>query len=282
MNRQGPGEIRARRRPFVVVGVALVRFFSGLCLALPLASLVADSGVGLRAEGDRALFESGGYLLLEIARLHGAALVATARGLVPVLGLGMLLTAICNALLLVALNTREKLSGASWCSTALARLPALCVVAAGCGFAQVALLLTGAIAADAVPEPMTRPVLASLLQVGVWLAVLLAASALGGFADVVKAALVRDEAPLKLALPRAWHCLRQRPLGASFGWLPYGALYVAAALLVAKVVEVLDVSQPGAWRLGVVFALHQLVVLASVAARAAWFAKALRVVATTA
>ena len=104
MNALGPGEIRARRRPFVVLAIAGLRILSGFCLAWPLASLVASSGVGLRPEGDRALFEAGGYLLLELLRLQGGALTAASRGLVPVLLLGLVLTAACNAALLVALN----------------------------------------------------------------------------------------------------------------------------------------------------------------------------------
>ena len=93
----GPSEMRARRRPFVVLSIAGVRLLLGLCLALPLASLVAESGVGQSPRGDRALFEGGGYLLLEVLRVQGANLAATARGLVPLLLLGLLVTAACNA-----------------------------------------------------------------------------------------------------------------------------------------------------------------------------------------
>jgi hypothetical protein len=49
---------------------------------------------------------------------------------------------------------------------------------------------------------------------------------------------------------------------------------------VAKLSGLIDVSRPGAWRLVAVFAAHQLVIVTSLAARAGWFARALRLVAT--
>lgn len=278
MSPLSPGEIRARRRPFVVLGVALLRLFCGCCLALPLASLVAEAGVGLRPEGDRALFEGGGYLLLEVARLHGQALAGAARGLLPVLALGLLVTAACNAALLVALNTHGRLSSLPWLTRAAARVPALSVLGVGTALAQGLLLLVGAIAADGFPEPLAKPQLASLLQLLPWLVAALGAGALGGFADVTKAALVRYESPLPVALSRSWQTLRTRPWRSAFGWLPYAAPYALAALAATFVTSGLDVSRPGAWRVAAVFAVHQAVVVVGVACRAAWFARALRAV----
>ncbi|HXK16673.1 MAG TPA: hypothetical protein VNG33_02620, partial [Polyangiaceae bacterium] len=110
----------------------------------------------------------------------------------------------------------------------------------------------------------------------------LVAGALGGFSDVAKASLVRYETRLSEALKRSWAGLRQRPLLACFGWFPYAATFLAAALLSAKLTELLDVSRAGSWRIGCVFLVHQLVIATSVAARAGWFARALRLVASQA
>ncbi len=280
MSALGPGEIRARRRPFVILSVAALRLLAGFCLAWPLSTLVASTGVGLRPEGDRALFESGGYFLLEVLRLRGSELAATAHGLLPVVALGLLLTAVGNAVLLVALNLRDRLRLPDLLARAGQRVPALALLGVGTALAQGALIVAGALASDALPASLTQPVRTTLQQAALWLLVGLLVSALGGFSDVVKASLVRHESRLTEALARALRCLRHRPIRASFGWLPWAALFVGAALAAAQLSELCDVSRPGAWRVAAVFLVHQLVILTAVAARAAWYARALRLVAT--
>ena len=291
MNALGPGEIRARRRPGLVLGVASLRLLFGFFLAWPLSSLLAASGVGLRPEGDRLLFEGGGYLLLDVLRLRGAELEAVARGLLPVLGLGLLLTAACNAALLVGLNQapeaplrgrlrlrelRELLARAS------EHVPALVVLGVGTALAQLLLILGGSIAVAAVPESLAEPVKSTLAQLAIWFLAAVAAGGVGGFSDLVKASLVRHESRLVEALSRAWQCLLRRPVRASFGWIPYALVFLLVALLATQLSQLIDVSRPGAWRVWLVFAVHQLVVVTSVAARSAWYARALRVVATEA
>jgi hypothetical protein len=276
----GPGEIRARRRPALLLGVAALRLLAGFCLAWPLSSLIASSGVGLRAEGDRALFESGGYLLAEVLRLRGGELEAVARGLLPVFALGLLLTAAGNAALLVGVNWRGRLPPRELLSRASERLPALIVLGVGTALAQLVLLLAGGMLVAAIPEPIAKPVATTFAQAALWLAVALGLGALGGFSDLVKASLVRHESRLAEALSRALKCLGHLPIRATFGWIPYALCLLAAVAIAAKLTELCDVSRPGAWRLVLVFALHQAVIVVAVAARAAWFARALRLVAT--
>jgi hypothetical protein len=280
MTALGPSEITARRRPFVVLAIAALRICAGFCLAFPLASLVSSSGVGLRGEGDRALFEGGGYLLLEILRLHASALLATVRGLLPLLLLGLVLTCACNVALLVALDVRERLTSLAWLSRAWARLPAQLVIVAGAALTQILLFMVGSIAVGSIPELLAKPVATTLAQAAVLLLVALLLGAVGGFADVTKASLVRHEARLSEGLARAWLCARHRPFRACFGWLPYAVLFMLVALAASKLTEALDVSRAGAWRVAGVVIAHQLVILVSVALRAAWFARALRLVAT--
>jgi hypothetical protein len=280
MTALGPSEISATRRPFVVLAIAAIRLFAGFCLAFPLSSLVASSGIGMRAEGDRALFEGGGYLLLELLRLRGSELLATAHGLLPLLLLGLVLTCACNVALLVALDVRERLTSPDWLARAWARLPAQIAVAAGAALAQLLLVLAGSIAFGAVPERLANPVATTLGQVAVLVLVALLTGAVGGFADITKASLVRHEGPLSAGLARAWRCLRNRPFLACFGWVPYAALFLLAALAVTKLTQTLDVSRAGAWRVACVFVAHQLVILLAVACRVGWFARALRLVAT--
>lgn len=280
MNPLGPGEIRARRRPGLVLGVAGLRLLTGFCLAWPLSSLLAASGAGLRPEGDRLLFEGGGYLLLDVLRLRGTELEAVARGLVPVLGLGLLLTAACNAALLVGLNGRGRLGLRELLARATERVPALVVLGVGTALAQLLVILGGSLTVAAVPESLAEPVKTTASQLAIWFVFALAAGGVGGFSDLVKASLVRHDSRLGEALSRAWQCLLRRPLRASFGWIPYALAFLAVALLAAKLSELIDVSRAGSWRVSLVFLVHQLVVVTSVAARSAWYARALRVVAT--
>lgn len=281
MSALGPSEISARRRPGLIATLIGLRLLLGFCLSFPLASLVASSGVGLRAEGDRALFESGGYLLLELLRTQGDALAAAVRGLLPLFGAALLLGAAGNVLLLVALDVRERLTSFDWLARAWARLPAHLVVAAGAALTKALLLMLATIAVAAIPVSPTNPVATSLGQAACMLPFLLLLGAVGGLEDVAKAALVRHDATLEQGLARAVRGAARRPLSTCFGFVPYGAVFVLAALLAAPATEWLDVSQPGVARLVAVFLVHQLVIAIGVVCRAAWFARALRLAATT-
>jgi hypothetical protein len=276
----GPSEVMARRRPFVVLSMAALRLAAGFCLAFPLASLLGSSGVGAYADGDRVLFEGGGYLLLEVLRMQGPSLLALTRGLIPVLGVGLLLTALCNTALLVALNVKGRLELRSWLSHALERLPGVVVLGVGTTLGQVVLLGLGMTLISAVPDSMAKPVQTSLLELAGWLVVALGAGALGGLADVAKACFVRSQVGLAAALRQAFSCLSRRPFLATFGWLPYALLFAAGVAAAAWLSGGVDVSRPGRLRIAAVFVTHQLVILLGVALRAAWFARASRLAAS--
>jgi hypothetical protein len=276
----GPGDIWARQRPWVIAAIAAVRLSCGFCLTLPIASLLASAGVSPRPEGDRALFEGGGYLLLELLRLQGAALGATFRGLLPLFGVGLLLTAVCNAALLVALNTGGRLSRSDWLWRTAARVPGIVLLGLATALAQLVLVVVAVLVSGAVPEPLASPMATTLGQASVWLVAAVLGGALGGFADVARAALVRYETGLMPGLARALSSLRHRPFRSCFGWVPYALCLLLAAGAGAQVASALDVSRPGAWRVALVFLVHQAIVLAAVALRAGWFARALRLIAT--
>lgn len=271
-------EIRAQRRPWLLLSIAGLRLSGGFIVALPLAAIVAESGIGLRGEGDRALFEDGGYLLLELLRLKGSVLGAAARGLLPLLALALAFTCFCNVALLLALNVRGRVAFGAWLSRAAQLLPAQLVVSAGAALTKLALLFIGAVAAAAIPDWQTKPVQTSVAQLAAFLPFVVLCGAVGGVEDLTKASLVRRSAPLMASLSRAARRVRERPLAAGFGWLPYALGFVLVALLASKLVEVIDVARPGSWRIAAVFVVHQLVTITSVACRAAWFARALRAI----
>ncbi len=276
----GPGEMRASARPFVVLGIAALRLGCGLCLALPLTALLAESGVGQTARGDRVLFESGGYLLLEVLRIKGPDLAAAARGLIPLALLGLLLSAACNAALLLALNLRGRLELRAWLSRALAGVPAFVVVGVASGLVQLVCALLGALLVDSIPETMTRPAATTALQLALWLLLSLVIGAIGSFSDVLRAALVRHDAGIAHALKHATRCARRAPLRTCLGFLPYALAFLLALWGASELTSLLDVSASGAGRVALVFALHQAVIILSVALRAAWYARALRLAAS--
>lgn len=280
MSAVGPGQLRARARPLLIASIAGLRAAFALCLAWPLASLVASSGIGARSQGDRALFEDGGYLLLEVARQKGPTLLAAAQGLLPLLGLGLVAGTLFNAALLVGLNQSERLRVPALIERSVSALPRLVMLGAATGLLQLLVVLAASILVEAVPQPLARPVLGSAGQGAIWLAAGAVLGALGGSADVARAASVRHALPLGDAVRAAVQLLLRRPFLSCFGWLPYAALVAVAAALASALAEVLDVSRPGAWRPLLVFAAHQLVVLTAVAARAGWYARALRLSAT--
>ncbi|HVY32525.1 MAG TPA: hypothetical protein VHB79_38570 [Polyangiaceae bacterium] len=280
MSAVGPGQLRARQRPLLILSIAGVRAASALCLAWPLASLVAASGIGARTQGDRALFEPGGYLLLEVVRLQGPALLAAARGLLPLLGMGLLLSALCNAGLLLGLNQSERIRASELTARALRVAPRLLLLGAGASLLQIVLGLIGAALAGTVPEPLAKPLAATLGQVAVWLAIGILVGAVGGLADVARASLIRHEVPLPQALAHASQLAWRRPALSCFGWLPYAFPLALSFALAARIAEACDVSQAGAWRVALVFVVHQLVIVIAVALRAAWYARALRLTAS--
>ncbi len=259
-----------------MLSIAFSRLLLGLCLAFPLASLLGESGLGDRAEGDRALFEAGGFLLLETLRLQATHLAAVLAGLGPLLLLSLLLTAYANAALLVALNTAGKLLTQPWLAAALRKLPALLLLAAGTLLAQTVSLGLSAIAAGALTEPLTQPQSHDAKSAALMVVGAVVAGGLGGFADVAKASLIRHGGGLSGALTVAFGCLMQRPLATCFGWLPFAAPWLVALVLAGWASSALDVSRPGEWRVLLVLLVHQITVVLSVALRAAWFARALR------
>lgn len=272
----GPDEVRARRRPLAILAVAGLRLLSGFCVALPLASLVAESGIGARAEGDRALFEEGGYLLLEVLRLQGPNLSAALLGLLPVVALGLALTAACNLTLFVALNFEGRLQLQAWLAHAGRALPGFLLLSAATAALQAALFLAGSIATAGLPDMMARPVAATALEASVWLSIAALAGALGGLSDVAKASMVRHGSGASASIENAVRSAKSSPIACCFGWLPPAGALLLAVGAAAELTSALDVARPGGLRVALVFLVHQLVIVASVWLRAAWFARASR------
>jgi hypothetical protein len=97
--------------------------------------------------------------------------------------------------------------------------------------------------------------------------------------DLSRAAAVRHELGAKLSLLFALDVARRSPLSALLGWLPYAAAGALLVLGAALATVAADVSQAGQARVLAVLLLHQLTLLGLLVLRAAWLARALRLVA---
>lgn len=270
-----------KRRTLVLTLDFALRSAGGLILALPVAAVVAGTGIGRFPEGDRLLFEAGGLFLVEVARtLLGSVgpLATTSVGVAFVLSV---LLVVPHSALLVALAERDESSPGAFWGRALERVPALLALS-GLGLAAQLLAWTvgaavasgaGATLAQAVPPwPDLGRVAGLALGGGLALAV-------GVARDLARAAAVVHGLDGRSALGRGLSTL----LSSSRDALP---AFAGPALLSALVVVIgsiaattLDVSRPESWRLVAVFVVHQGVAYALAWCRALWLSSSIDLVA---
>lgn len=256
-----------------------LRGAAGLLLASPVVAAVASTGIARFPEGDRLLFEPGGLMLAEVARSLWSAAVPLIRAeLVTGLALGVALI-VPYALLLVALSGRASSAAALW-SEVVTRVPSLLALHGLTLLAQGgALLALGTVAFQlrgALVGATSRG--ADLVLVGGALLGGLLALGLGALRDLASAACVHGSLSSRAALADGVTALRRLPGRVLYGWAPplgAGAALVGAGALLTGA---LDVSRPGAWRVALVLAVHQAVLLGRCLCRAFWLRRALGLV----
>lgn len=247
------------------------RVLSGWLVAMPVASLLGAALAGY-PEGDAALFEPGGELLVETWRLHGSELRAA-------LGTSLRLAALCSLLGLLPLGMLLE----SWRSPhrrfdriaarALARWPALVAVSGVALLAQALVLLAGTVLL-----PVARELGAGLGELGadlVGLAPLvvggLAAGGVAIAAEVARIGLVQDARGLDGAR-QALDATARAPLPFLGAYALAKAATLAAVAGAAAATAAAAVDQPGEWRVAAVATAHLGVVTVDVLGRAAWLA----------
>ena len=251
------------RRPGYVLFEHAVRVAASAALALPIAGAIRGTGVTELPNGDRALFEPGGLILLETARTlspYTSGLVTSS--LLTGFALAALLV-VPQAILLVALSRSERRSVSDVVAEAVPRLPALYSLA-GFGFLLRCLLfglfitLAGfAREAAAGGNPRTEDlvfVAVALLGAFGWIAG-------GAFTDLSRAACVEAKLGVRGAALVALGVIRARPLRVVACYALYSSSALLLVIAIAGVVSALDVSRPEAWRFAAVAALHQLAAL---------------------
>jgi hypothetical protein len=274
-------EIGLRRRPSAALLLWGWRLLAAWLVAAPLARAVAAAGAGHLADGDAALFEPGGQLLVETLRVGGATLGAalqSAVGLLLVVGaLGLLPL----AAVLVSLAHRGRLRFGDWAGRAAAHLPAFVLLSLLTLLSQaLALVAWGLVAggASAALESVVDERSRDVALVAALLPGLALVLGLGLAEDLGRARVVRHGASGWSSWLAALGLLLRRPGPALLGWLTPAAWAVAAVVAAEIAVRAIDVSRAGAARPWAAFAVHQAAALALAAARVAWLGRALQLV----
>ena len=274
--------MRARRHPWAVVGVWAWETALALLVAWPVSSLVGRA-FGADPRGDAVLWAPGGrelvhLLFREVNGLYALAsqamlvlVAATVLGLVP---MAMMLTAIAYA------RRDGTPAGILACTEqGLRRFPAMALLLVLASVAQGIVAAFG-FAAGSVVEAWAHPGLgearAQQIQALVLLLFLAATAAIGVAHDLSRAAVVRFKVSGGRALILGVRTFRLAPLalGWSWGWRALASL----APIVAAAWAADRVGSRAGGALFVLFVLHQAVILARVALRASWLARALRAV----
>ncbi|MGC4088827.1 MAG: hypothetical protein QM756_13185 [Polyangiaceae bacterium] len=253
--------------------VWLFRSALGWLLGLPFMALVGASGVGGLEGGDRNLFEPGGLWFSELLLKSSASLGATFRAWFPYLVLALAVRTLPQGALFAHANQpgspKEALRAAA------ARFwPLLAIFGAEFAAKALSVLLSLLLAQGVGDLPLSSS--EALRDLPSLAAVLLGGVALGLctlLADTRRALLfqrpllggVAFQQVLSVALPRS------KQLAAGYvARLGLSLLIVAVA---ARMVELCDVSRPGAFRVVLVLLLHQGALFGLTWLEAAWAAR---------
>ena len=269
-----PSAVAPYRRPVVLLGVYLYRALTALVIAAPVATIAQDI-VGDRPRGDADLFEPGGVLLAETARLARPALTALPlQTAILVLLFGFLglvpLTALIRALSRPGRARFRDLAAAVGAHLGtFALLFGLALLAQA---AAVALLVLGggAVIRLAGWSGLT----ADIARAVVGLLAALATVVLGIVHDLARVSAVHYDQGLYSAAARALRTLRGDKLRAIGAYAWRGLLTVAVIVGAALLGHLAGLETTG--DVAVAAAIHQGGVLAAVYLRASWLTAAMR------
>ena len=277
--------MRARRRPFSILAFALYQAAVGCLVAWPIAKTVGAT-FGRNPHGDAALFEEGGYALVDWLRNSEDALAALSSLAVPVFLAGSVLGLIPVISLFASiahttpdLRTPRARHLAPYVASTFAPMTALLVFS--CALKIAALLLLTALfgALQSALGPKMGEVRADEVALALVAVLALVIPVTDIVQDMARAALVRYQASFGQSVRIALRSFVRTPLRSFFSYAWRTAAAWVPVLLVAPLATRFG-GRPGL-ALGALFVLHQSVVFARAALRASWFAKALRIVDAT-
>jgi hypothetical protein len=270
-------------RPLAVTLYYASHAVAAALLALPATALVAGTGIGRFESGDRLLFQPGGVILAEVARIlapEAPSHVASSLGTATVVGVLLLVP---HAALLVTLARDDRQPHAAVWGRACGHLPALLSLSGIAALAQV-VLLSGTLAmADELRASLgswtaRSADLAYVVVIALGLVVMLA---VGIARDLGRAAVVRGALGSRAALEAGLKALARAPGRALYRWALPALGGLALVAIGAGLTALLDVSRPGAWRVALVMVVHQAIAYGLCFCRAFWLSASLGLATTS-
>lgn len=293
-----PREIRARRRPRAILLVWTWELAGAYLVATPIHAW-ARKVWGAHPDGDAVLFRPGGHALLSWLGDEGAALAVVLRTAIVTIAalgiLGQLVTGALVASLATGIGDRGRPAPTSFALRAGAGsffpLLGIGVLAGAIEGAVLGVGLFASSALDHALQPRLGDARAFTARLALLALFVVATLAIGVVADLARVTVARDIAGelTRPAAPRAAMLAHmragvvaavttaRRALGrASLAWGWRAA--ASMALIYAGAVAGDLTGERGGGALWLLFAFHQLVVLARAGLRASWLANALRLV----
>jgi hypothetical protein len=274
--------MRARRRPGAVAGTWAWQSALALMASWPAVGLVR-AAYGRSPSGDAALWEAGSLPLLGLLSRESNGVRAATGAAVVVLIAGAIAGLVPLAAMMFSIGSAGPDGRGIGAARALGQgvrvFRPLGILLVAVTFTQ-ALAVAAAIFFGQLVEAWTHRSLgearSQALGIAVGATLAPCVVVLGVMHDLARAAVVRRDLKPFQALVAGTRLLRAAPLALTWSWA-WRAL--AALAPVAAVAALADrIGGRGGLALVVLAALHQLVVVARVAFRASWLAKALRTV----
>lgn len=265
-------EIQGWQRPGVALLVWLWRLVASALVAAPITAAISATGVGEFPGGDAVLFEPGGVMAVEAARVGWPGLKAAAGVSTLLLLVACVMSVVPLSAWLVALCHGGRLRLAGWLGAAMDRVPGLVFITGVGWMLRGMMLVIAAVVLNAFDDD-ARWALGALAGVTIVLLGTIAA-----FEALAQAAYVRRRHGPFRAIGRGLRAGFRR-LGTTF--LAYTIPAVASIAVVAGAAgttQYYNVAGPGGGRVFGAFVLHQLAVLLLIALRGWWLSAALRLV----
>jgi len=274
--------IHARSRPRALFAVWAWESVLALVGSLPAVALVR-AAYGRHPEGDSPLWDPGSLPLLALLSREANGVRAANATAAVVLLLGAVLGLVPMAALMISISTATRegrpIGGARTALGALQSFRPLFFLLVMIGAAQGVVVATAFLLGYGIESWATSSLgeaLAQQVAVVFGGVVALGAVALGVVHDLARAAVVRFEAGAMTALTVGARALGRAPVAVGWSWIWRALAAIAPVVAVALLAG--RIGGRGGVALVVLACLHQSVVVARVALRASWLAKAIRVV----
>jgi hypothetical protein len=248
------------------------RVVASAIVAFPMAKTLTSFGATMHADGDRVLFEAGGYRLLEALRLGSTSVRAASQSGALVGAIAAVIGLVPLAAALAILADPERPRG-EVAKRAVDVFPVFLKLGAATVFVQVVLCGAAAAVAPTLSGFAGVMVNEQARDVAVSIALLPAAAVvvgLGAWEDFARAAAIAGSHRAIDAARAGWAALVRHRAAALRVYFATAAAGCAAVGVSAVLVNVIDVSRPGALRVFGVAIAHQATLFAVAGLRAIW------------